>query len=483
MKKYVVPLLVFWAFFCTPLSAESEELEFSEGELEQILAPIALYPDSVLTHILIASTYPLEIIQAERFAQANPDLKPAEALEKVENKDWDPSVKALVPFPQILERMSKNLDWTQKLGDAFLQQEDRTLDAIQRLRQRAHKAGSLDKMDNVEVVYEAEDIIIQPIKTEVIYIPYYDTRVVYGHWYHDLYPPVYWDWDWHHHPYYGHTYRPHASLFSWHPGFHFSVNYHWGAFHWHNRHVVLINDYHYRPRTVVTRHHIINSNNSRRWSHNPSHRHGVAYRTNVVRDRYQSNRPSLQETRVVRHGENRALTSRSSTQLNNKATVSSSVKNSNREKSELSRVSVKENQSVKEVREPGAVSSGVKTTESKSSTRQEKLRNSLDVKTKEASSSLIKTSQIKATPQLDKNDPSLRKDDKTSGAKSPQVNQGTSKSKSDSSNNTVKRNSREKDDNPRKSSSSSIRSDSKSTSHASRKVESSRNRKDDRKST
>jgi len=300
-------------------------VQFTQAELEQMLAPIALYPDSVLTHILIASTYPLEIIQADRWASKNPDMEPADALEKVENEEWDPSVKALIPFPRILERLSDDLDWTQRLGDAFLQSEERVLDSIQSLRQKADEAGNLSQMDNMEITREDDNIIIQPLEREVVYVPYYDTRVVYGNWRWAHYQPVYWDWSWHsHHNHYNYHYRPHYGLFSWHPSIHLSTHFFFSAFNWHNHHVVVVDRHHYNSRRYRHRSHIIAHNNARRWSHNPTHRRGVAYRSNQVRERYNSNRPSVNATRLVRNNERHAATSRQINTARSRVTTSGS---------------------------------------------------------------------------------------------------------------------------------------------------------------
>ncbi|WP_440873828.1 DUF3300 domain-containing protein [Thalassotalea sp. PLHSN55] len=255
---------------------------FSDDELAQMLAPIALYPDSLLTHILIASTYPLEIVEAERWAQKNKDLSKDEKIKKMEQQDWEPSVKAVVPFDTVLTRLNDELSWTQDLGDAFLQDEAKVLDTIQQLRAKADEAGNLDKMENVEVTKEDDNIIIQPVEKEIVYVPYYDTRYVYGHW-HWYHPPVYWI----HYPH--HHHRPHMT-FSWHVGVHISFNYHFGAPHWHNRHVVVVNHrntHRYRSSTVI-----IKSGHSKRWAHNPVHRKGVAYRSTSVKKHYGSNRPT-----------------------------------------------------------------------------------------------------------------------------------------------------------------------------------------------
>ncbi|WDE07150.1 DUF3300 domain-containing protein [Thalassomonas viridans] len=272
---------------------------FTEAELAQILAPIALYPDTILSHILIAATYPLEVIQAERWVSENADLSAEESLEQVEDKPWDPSVKALIPFPQILERLSDDLDWTEKLGDAFLQDEAKVLAGIQNLRQQAEQAGSLDNMENMEVSREDKKIIIQPVEKEVVYVPYYDTRVVYGNWHWAHHPPVHWNFNWHighghHHGHYGY-YHGHHGLFSWHPGVHISFHHYFSAVNWHHNHLVVLKRRHY-TRGYYHRRDIIHHHGSRRWYHNPVHRRGAAYRSHIVKERYHSSRPSKHYT-------------------------------------------------------------------------------------------------------------------------------------------------------------------------------------------
>src|SRR5690606_9466242 len=108
--------------------AAADSGDFTAAELDQMLAPVALYPDTVLSHVLIASTYPLEVVQADRWTRENPGLETEAAVAAVENQDWDPSVKALVAFPQVLDRMSADLAWTQRLGDAFLADEGAVMD-------------------------------------------------------------------------------------------------------------------------------------------------------------------------------------------------------------------------------------------------------------------------------------------------------------------------------------------------------------------
>ena len=142
-------LLLLSSVHANAQSENTANESISQGQLEQILAPIALYPDTILSHILVAATYPLEVVQAERWTVRNPKLRGAEAVQAVDDKEWDPSVRALVAFPQILKRMSEDLDWTQQLGDAFLQDEQQVLASVQILRKLAEQAGSLDEMQKV----------------------------------------------------------------------------------------------------------------------------------------------------------------------------------------------------------------------------------------------------------------------------------------------------------------------------------------------
>lgn len=254
-----------------------EERTFTEAELAQMLAPIALYPDSLLTHILIASTYPIEIVEAQRWLLKNDKLNAAQLVKAIETFEWDASVKALVPFERILSRLSEDLRWTQQLGDAFLQDEERLLISIQALREQAKLAGNLDKMENLDVSYEKNNIIIEPREQEIVYVPYYDTRMVYGTWHWSSYPPVYWT---PHHNVFVNRYRP----FAWHSGIHISFNYFFSAFHWNNHHVVVVNPrktQHYQPRRQITR-----GGYAKRWLHKPIHRRGVAYKNRVVREKY-----------------------------------------------------------------------------------------------------------------------------------------------------------------------------------------------------
>lgn len=270
---------------------QGAQAQFSQAQLDSILAPIALYPDTLLSHLLIAATYPLEVVQANRWVKRHPSLSGEDAVNAVENEDWDPSVQALVAFPDLLARMSDDLDWTQQLGDAFLADEGAVMDSIQNLRNKAYAAGSLDRMEHVKVVREDRIITIEPSIERVVYVPVYDTQVVYGNWWWPSYPPIYW-------------HSPHSAVFVagfyWGPRIFLGNNFYYSGCHWRNRRVIVVDRHsHYRP-THFTNRAIVSYQKSQPWSHNPVHRRGVAYYDRSTSTRYHSSRESYQSARIYR---------------------------------------------------------------------------------------------------------------------------------------------------------------------------------------
>jgi hypothetical protein len=275
-------------------SETSEAAMLDQAQLDQMLAPIALYPDTLLSHILVASTYPLEVIQAARWRAANADLDEQQALNAVEDKDWDPSVQALVPFNDLLQKLSEDLDWLQSLGSAFLVNEQQILTSVQNLRQKAYEQGNLTANDYVNIQQEQGEIVIETVRKEVVYVPYYDTRVVYGNWWWQDHQPYYW-------------HRPSHSIFNagfyWSTGFYIRPSFYFGGFHWRNRHVVA--DYHYRSHADRYWSNNHNGHNNRqvvrvkeypRWSHNQQHRRGAQYRVNgqrIVRNISEGNKSKV----------------------------------------------------------------------------------------------------------------------------------------------------------------------------------------------
>jgi hypothetical protein len=160
-------------------------------EIDQMMAPIALYPDSLLAQVLVASTYPLEIAQAGRFVQQNKDLKGEKLMAAAKDKDWEPSVKAMLAFPDVLLMMNEKLEWTEKLGNAFLSQQKDVMASVQRLRKKAQESGNLKttKEQVVKVEKETQVIIVESANPQVVYVPVYNPTVVYGVWAYPAYPP------------------------------------------------------------------------------------------------------------------------------------------------------------------------------------------------------------------------------------------------------------------------------------------------------
>ncbi len=258
---------------------------FKAEELEQILAPIALYPDSLLTQILMASTYPLEIVQADRWAKQNKAMKGDAFAKALEAQPWDPSVKSLVNFPQVLAMMSEKLDWTQKLGDAFLAQQKDVMGTVQKLRAKAQASGNLKTTKEQVVKVEKEVIIIEPASPQVIYVPTYNPTVVYGAWAYPAYPPY---------PVYPPGYVATTAAFSFMAGAAVGAawGYAWGHSNWHGGDVNI----------NVNQNANINKNINRgkyatqyqgkgqagqgQWQHDSSHRGGVAYKDQNTAQKY-----------------------------------------------------------------------------------------------------------------------------------------------------------------------------------------------------
>ena len=261
-----------------PSAGAQAQAAFSQQALDQMLAPIALYPDSLLSQILMAATYPLEVAQAARWSRANPGLQGDEAVRAVERKDWDPSVKSLAAFPQILAMMDDKPEWTERLGDAFLAQESQVMDSVQHLRQRAYAEGRLRSNERIRVVPQGPAIVIVPANPEIVYVPYYDPMVVYGNWWWPE-PPVYWaPWRGYHAPRQG-------VFFSWGTGIPVASGFFFGAFDWPRRYARVVNVHPYYYNRTVVINHVHNHTVVRRahaapggWQHDPAHRRGAPYR-------------------------------------------------------------------------------------------------------------------------------------------------------------------------------------------------------------
>jgi Protein of unknown function (DUF3300) len=251
----VALLALSWA---VPSQADDQKL--SKQQLDQMLAPIALYPDDLLSNVLMASTYPLDVVEAERWRSApeNANLQGDALVNALKSKNWDPSIKALVQFPDVLKMMSDQLDWTQKLGGAFLAQQDDVMNEVQLLRSKADSSGHLRSNSQQTVTQDGGSYVIRPADPDTVYVPVYEPSVVYGPWWYPDYPPYYWGY----------------------PGAVFNDGYFWGAagiaiaggiwgwnhWDWHNRRIDI----------NANRWNSINGNRHRStnnvWKHDPHHR-------------------------------------------------------------------------------------------------------------------------------------------------------------------------------------------------------------------
>jgi hypothetical protein len=272
MWKALLVSLALAALAVPAVTRAQEPSTFKNEEIEQLVAPIALYPDPLVAQILMASTYPLEVVEAARWAKSNPNVKDKALEDAMEQQKWDPSVKSLAAFPQVLTMMSEKIDMTQKLGDAFLGQQKEVLAAVQRLRSRAQEAGNL-KSGQEQTVSTAQEggttvIKIEPTQPETVYVPTYNPATVYGAWPYPAYPPYY---------YYPPGYAAGAALFTFTAGV-IVGNALWGNCNWGGGNVnVNVNKYNNFNRSNIQ-----NSN----WSHNAEHRKGVQYRDTASQQRY-----------------------------------------------------------------------------------------------------------------------------------------------------------------------------------------------------
>ncbi len=272
----------------TPAPAQSATLpatpSISQELLDSLLAPIALYPDQLLTQILMASTYPLEVVEAARFVKANPNLKGAALDDALKDKTWDASVLSLAAFPQILDMMNDKLEWTQRLGDAFLDDEEGVMRTVQSLRWRAQEAGNLRSTEQQNVVVQERTILIEPAQPQYIYVPVYDPTVIYGPWWVPAYRPWFWYPPpiWGYPPYYGGAV---AAGFFWGTAWAITANnWGWCRPNWRggsininvNNNNIWVNRPQYRDRYP----------NNSNWNHNVEHRRGVAYRDTATGNKY-----------------------------------------------------------------------------------------------------------------------------------------------------------------------------------------------------
>jgi Protein of unknown function (DUF3300) len=263
-----------------PGLANAQDATFKTEELDQMLAPIALYPDSLLAQVLMASTYPADFKEAVDWSKAHPDAKGDDAINQVEGKDWEPSVKSLAAFPQVLAMMGAKPDDVQRLGDAFLADPARVMDRVQFLRKKAQEAGNLKTNEQQKVTTETQEnkqvIIVEPAQPNTAYVPVYQPTVVYGSWWYPSYPPYYYPPP----PYY----YPGAAFVGgmiWGAAVVGIANGLWGGCNWGGGNVnVNVNKY----NNVNVNNKRTTNNNS--FNHDASRRGDVPYRDSKSREQY-----------------------------------------------------------------------------------------------------------------------------------------------------------------------------------------------------
>ncbi len=276
----------FLALVCdVPLSAQEGAAAppppaLSAEQVAELVAPIALYPDALLGQVLTASTYPLEVVMAARWSNANPKVKGPALEDAMQRQPWDPSVKALTVVPQVLAMMSDKLEWTQALGDAYLAQPDDLAAAVQQLRARADAAGNLKPSNEQQIrrvaappppmagePYQQEYYIIEPVNPDFIYVPIYDPYLVYGAWPYPAYRPFYW-----HPP--GYVTR---GVFAFGAPIVIGAAL-WATYDWRARRVAIdVNRFNNFNRTALA---------SGAWQHNPLHRGNLPYSSPVLQQQF-----------------------------------------------------------------------------------------------------------------------------------------------------------------------------------------------------
>ena len=255
-------------------AAPTQTQTFTADQLTDLVAPIALYPDGLLSQVLVASTYPLEVVEAEQWLQVNPTLSGTQLTDAAKQQSWDLSVQALVAFPDVLKRLNQDVRWTTDLGNAFLAQQADVLAAVQRLRASAQANGRLTSTPQQTVSTETQGgqpaIVIQPANPDVVYVPTYDPSYVWGPPVEGSYPPL-------DYATYGYGWGPGIDLGFW-------GGWGWGP-NWFGGTIFIDNDF--------FRRHGFDRDRDRgfgreRWAHNPDHRLGVPYPNRQLAGRFQA---------------------------------------------------------------------------------------------------------------------------------------------------------------------------------------------------
>lgn len=261
----IIKAMILVSFLVLPVFAGAQQYTYTQEQLDELLAPIALYPDPVLSQILMASTYPTEVSDADRFIRAYPDLTGDRLDQALLSQPWDPSVKSLCRYPDILSTMAEHIDQTTALGDAFLVQADQVMDTVQRLRRRAYDAGHLRSTSEQRIVFQDPYIVVEPVSPDIVYVPLYDPCWVYGPWW---WPSC-------------------SRLWFWYPGIgisgafifgrpvHIGHHGHWSGFRWRS-HSIYVD-----PQRTIEFNRVPPTraySGQHNWVHDTAHRRGVAYR-------------------------------------------------------------------------------------------------------------------------------------------------------------------------------------------------------------
>jgi hypothetical protein len=281
--------LLFATLLCLSMVAvQAEDATFSEAELDQMMAPIALYPDALLAQILMAATYPADVAEAVIWSKDHPDLDGDAAVEAVQDKSWDPSVMSLVAFPQVLAMAGEQPDWVQDMGDAFLADSEAVMDTVQKLRNKAREEGNLETTEQQKVIIEEPSssetvVIIEPADPQVVYVPSYNPTVVYGTWWWPHYTPWY--------------YRPvgygFGSAVVRGIGFGIGVgitNALWGGCHWGRGHGSIDINVNRYNNININRNKLDVNKKTTNWTHNSNNRRGVPYRDEKSRQKFENKR-------------------------------------------------------------------------------------------------------------------------------------------------------------------------------------------------
>lgn len=280
----------YWLLSCmcllmTAPFAASAQTKLDPARLDQLMAPIALYPDALLSQILMAATYPDNVAEAAKWSAAHSSLTGDAAVKAVSAESWDPSVKSLVAFPSVMDLMGRQPAWVTSVGDAFLAEPNAVMDSVQRLRKQAKAAGNLKTTEQQKVVTQTTGdktvVVIEPANPQVVYVPAYNPTVIYGTWPYPSYPPYYYP-------------PPAGSVFATAlvGGIGFglgvaAVDSMWGGFNWGHSDVdINVNRY----NNINVNNRINGHNGNVAWQHNPAYRGNTPYADPGTRNRFDNQR-------------------------------------------------------------------------------------------------------------------------------------------------------------------------------------------------